>query len=79
MSRPLLRLNVQIVTGPFGETACKLFLLTFTAEVPVKYSLDPSHIDLSYKFYRVTRGVLYLPQAPYNSLERNAFLTPLIP
>jgi hypothetical protein len=44
------------------ETVCKLFLLTFTAEVPVKYSFDPSHPALFFKFYRVAQGVLYLPK-----------------
>ena len=27
----------------------------------MKYSFDPSHLDLFHKFYRVAWGVLYLP------------------
>lgn len=64
VSRPLLTLNVHIADQTVREKTCALFLLSFTAEVPMKYTSDPSHEKIFYKFYRVAHGVLYLPKQP---------------
>ena len=64
ISRPLLTLNVHIADQTVREKTCALFLLSFTAEVPMKYNSDPSQGKIFHKFYRVAHGVLYLPKQP---------------
>jgi hypothetical protein len=49
-----------LLTRLFGKQLVRLFLLTFTAEVPVKYNFDPTDGLAFHKFHRVARRVLYL-------------------